>query len=111
MMRAFQPSDVQGQCLIVSWSTFIHALIEKRGIAPIAQRCSVAPAGLLKTFEGPTSKRLLTYLKGGGTDDQRVVSFQDSLIPQIIQRGQELPPCEITGRTEDNKDVWLRLLF
>ena len=46
---------------------------------------------------------LFTHLGQGGADDQRVASFQDSLVPQMIQRGQELPTRQIAGRTDDDK--------
>ncbi len=89
----------------------MQGLVVKTLLAPDAQLCFIAPARLLQTFEGPEPKSLFTHLGQGGADDQRVVCFQDSLVPQMIQRGQELPTCQIAGRTDDDKDVGLNLMF
>ena len=80
-------------------------------LAPGAQLRFIAPARLLQTFEGPEPKRLFTHFGQGGADDQRIASFQDSLVPQMIQRGQELPTRQIAGRTDDDENVRLNLMF
>jgi hypothetical protein len=89
----------------------MQGLVVKALIAPDPQLRFIAPAGVLQTFEGPEPKPLFTHLGQGGADDQRVASFQDSLIPQMIQRRQELPTRQIAGRTDNDKDVGLNLMF
>ena len=66
----------------------MQGLVVKTLLAPDAQFCFIAPARLLQTFEGPVPESLFTHLGQGRADDQRVVCFQDSLVPQMIQRGQ-----------------------
>ena len=79
-------------------------------LAPDAQLCFIARTSLLQTLEGPEPKPLFTHLWQGGADDQRVAGFQDSLVPQMIQRGQELPTRQIASRTDDGKNVGFNLM-
>jgi hypothetical protein len=89
----------------------MQGLVVKTLFAPAAQLRFIVPASLLQTFEGPEPKPLFTHLGQGSADDQRVADFQDSLVPQVIQRGQELPARQIAGRTDDDKHMGLNLLF
>src|SRR4029077_11162824 len=111
IVRTLQPSDVRGQRLIVLWPPFMQGLVVKTLVAPDAQLCFIAPARLLQAFEGPEPKPLFSHIGQGGADDQGIASFQDSLVPQMIQRRQELPTRQIAGPTDDDKNVGLNLMF
>src|SRR3954462_54184 len=84
---ALQPSDILGQQPIVLRSSFLQGLVVKTLLAPGTQLCFLTAASLLQTFDSPETEFLLTQLRHGGADDQRVASVQDSLISQFIECG------------------------
>src|SRR5262245_253685 len=111
IMRTLQPSDIRRQCPIILWPTLMQGLVVKTLLTPGAQVWFITATRLLQAFEGPEPKFLFTYLRHGGTHDQRVAPLQNSLIPQMVQRGKELPARQIASGTDDDKNMGLNLMF
>src|SRR5688572_17948127 len=110
-MRMLQPSDVSCQRFVILWLSFMQSVVVKTFFAPKAQLRFIVPAGLPQTFERPVPEPVFSHFRQSRADDQRVVCFQYSLVPQLKERRQELPPSQIAGRTDDDEHMGFNLLF
>src|SRR5206468_12606366 len=106
-MRFLHALKIRRQRLIVLWTPLVQCMIVKTLVAPRAQVFFIAPTRFLQIFVGPEPEPLLAHLGQRRSDDQRILLFQDSLVSQMIERGEELATRQIPGRTQNDKDMWV----
>ncbi len=110
-VRPLQPPDESGQSFEILGRPLANGLIVNAGVAPVPEFVDVARAGRSQPFERPEAKGFLAHLGQGRSDDQRVLLFQQSLIPQMIKRRQELPAGQIARPPQDDEHMRLNRLL